>query len=184
MIGKINYINQTDKKYNIKNTKRIRLIDVDGTNLGIVPIRYALLHAEKRGIDLIMMNSKAQPHVCKFGNHSKLVFEKKKRKRQKSCKQRKMGIYANISFHDLETKIKRIKKFLKQGDNVRIAIHLKHPTKIVRSFIMPTKLGEKILNQVLNNCQINTQSMRKVESNNRYVFSEIILYPCHASALI
>ena len=82
MIGKINYINQTDKKFNIKNSKRIRVID-DGTNIGIVPILYALLHAEKMGIDLIMMNSKAQPPVCKFGNYSKLVFEQKKRKRQK-----------------------------------------------------------------------------------------------------
>jgi translation initiation factor IF-3 len=110
-------------------TREVRLLDSVGGNLGIVPYFKALTMAEDQGLDLILINSTAQPPVCKIGDVGKYKYEMKKRTREADKKVREnrvdlkeVQLRPGIDRHDLDVKIKHIKEWLEHGDRVKIVI--------------------------------------------------------------
>jgi translation initiation factor IF-3 len=105
----------------------VRLIDSDGTQLGVRPITEALRIAEDRGHDLVEIAPGANPPVCKVLDYSKYRYEKEKqlkeaRKHQKGGHVKEVRFRPKISEHDFDTKVRAIHKFLSQRDKVRVSM--------------------------------------------------------------
>lgn len=103
---------------------QIRLIDETGKNLGIVNIEEALKIAEARGYDLVEVSPSAIPPVCKIMDYGKYKYELQKRekqakKAQKRIELKELRLRISISDHDLETKIRRAREFLEDGNKVK-----------------------------------------------------------------
>lgn len=108
----------------------VRLIDSDGSQLGIVPIGEAKKIAEEKQLDLVKIAPDAKPPVCKIINYSKYRYEqikkeKEARKKQKIIITKEIRISLNIDTHDLEVKIKRAVQFLMEGNKVKLSIRFR-----------------------------------------------------------
>ena len=105
----------------------VRLIDSDGTQIGIRPISEALALARTRGMDLIEIAPQANPPVCKVLDYSKYRYEQEKKEReshrnQKSGFLKEVRIKPHIGQHDLDVKIRQMTGFLTARDKVRITV--------------------------------------------------------------
>jgi translation initiation factor IF-3 len=103
----------------------VRLIDADGTQIGIVKTVQALAMAQAKDLDLVEISPQAKPPVCKIVNFSKFKYETEKkekeaRKKQKISHLKEVRIRPRISVHDLEIKIKRAREFIEDGDKVQL----------------------------------------------------------------
>ncbi|MBO1679533.1 translation initiation factor IF-3 [Bittarella massiliensis (ex Durand et al. 2017)] len=110
--------------------KEVRAIDSDGSQLGVLPTRQVLEMAYSRDLDLVMISPTAQPPVCKIMDYGKYRFEQSKRdkeakKKQKIVEIKEVRMSLNIDTHDLETKIGQAKKFLGQGNKVKVSIRFR-----------------------------------------------------------
>ena len=110
--------------------KEIRLIDVDGTQLGIVPGRDAQRIADEKKLDLVKISPTAKPPVCKIMDYSKFRFEQSKKEKEARKKQRTIDIKElrlspNIDKHDVEVKLKKALEFLKDGDKVKVTVRFR-----------------------------------------------------------
>lgn len=108
--------------------KEVRLIDENGTHVGVVPLREALSMAEKANLDLVEVSPDATPSVCKIINFSKEMYERKKRKsnankNRQSVKEIKIG--RNIGDADLDRKTREAVRHLQNGNKVLLTIMAK-----------------------------------------------------------
>ena len=112
------------------NDKEVRLIDADGSQLGVVTIQRALEVAAERNLDLVKIAPKAEPPVCRVMDYGKFRFEQAKkekeaRKNQKVVEIKEVRLSAKIDTHDFETKVKAAQKFLSNGDKVKASIRFR-----------------------------------------------------------
>jgi translation initiation factor IF-3 len=117
----------------------VRLVDVDGSQLGVVPTPRALALAESKGYDLIEVAPNAVPPVCKIGDYGKIRYEAQQKEREAKKKQRTISwkevrIAPKIDEHDLETKIKTAARLLGHGDKMKLVVRfrgreLAHPDR-------------------------------------------------------
>ena len=127
--------------------KELRVIDSDGSQLGILSAQQALSLAEEKNLDLVMISPQAKPPVCKIMDYGKYRFEqarreKEKRKNQKVVDIKEVRLSLNIDTHDFNTKLNHALKFLAKGDKVKVSIRFRgremgHPelgTAIMRRF--------------------------------------------------
>ena len=110
--------------------KEVRLIDTDGTQLGIVSNKDAQQTALEKKLDLVRISPNARPPVCKIMDYSKHRFEQQKkekeaRKKQKTIIMKELRLSPNIDKHDIDVKIKKAKEFLKNGDKVKVSIRFR-----------------------------------------------------------
>lgn len=103
----------------------VRVIGPDGEMLGILQTREAYLYARERELDLVEVNPKAHPPVCKVMDFGKYKYEEKKkqadaRKRQTIVELKEIKIRPKTDDHDMEFKLKHIRRFLEEGDKVKI----------------------------------------------------------------
>tara|TARA_Y100001970_G_scaffold273082_1_gene370754 strand:+ start:493 stop:1068 length:576 start_codon:yes stop_codon:yes gene_type:complete len=111
---------------NIKASK-VRLIDHDGKQFGIVSINEALERATSLGLDLIELNPDSTPPVCKIIDYGKYKYEQQRQKKLNKKKQhvihvKEIRVRPNIGQHDLVTKLKKGQKFLLNGDKLKITV--------------------------------------------------------------
>ncbi len=127
--------------------KELRVIDSDGSQLGILSAQQALSLAEEKNLDLVMISPQAKPPVCKIMDYGKYRFEqarreKEKRKNQKVVDIKEVRLSLNIDTHDFNTKLNHALKFISKGDKVKVSIRFRgremgHPeigTQIMRRF--------------------------------------------------
>jgi translation initiation factor IF-3 len=105
----------------------IRLIDADGTQLGIFPPSEALKMAEEKELDLVLVSDKATPPVCRIIDYGKYKFEQEKRarearKRQHNAEVKEVKMRYKIDDHDYNVRVKSAQKFLKAGDKVKATV--------------------------------------------------------------
>lgn len=102
----------------------MRVIDPNGEQIGIMALQDAIKKAKDDGLDLIEVAPQANPPVCKIVDYGKYKYrqEKKERKQQKSQQLKEMRLTSRIDDHDFDTKIRHIKRFLKDEDRVRITM--------------------------------------------------------------
>lgn len=110
--------------------KEVRLIDSDGSQMGIVSIQQALDTAIERGLDLVKIAPKAEPPVCRIMDYGKFRFEQAKkekeaRKNQKVVDIKEVRLSAKIDVHDFEVRVKSAQKFLTGGDKVKASIRFR-----------------------------------------------------------
>ena len=145
-------------------TKEVRLIDENGENCGIVPIREALSRAEDAGLDLIEISPQAVPPVCKILDYGKYKYEVQKRKNeakknQKVVEIKELKLRPMIDTHDYEVKIKQAKKFLSQGNKVKFTMRYKGRE------MSANDMGREVLNNILEDLEglIKVDSEPKLE---------------------
>ena len=110
--------------------KEVRLIDSDGSQLGIVNTRDALRMASERDLDLVKIAPGAAPPVCKFMDYGKFRFEQSKKEKEAKKHQRiieikEIRLSPGIDIHDFTFKRNHARKFLEDGDKVKVSIRFR-----------------------------------------------------------
>ena len=108
--------------------REVRMVDEDGTQLGIVPTNEAIKMANERNLDLIQVTEKVVPPVCKIGDYGKYLYSLKKKEKKvkpKGGELKNIRLSFNISDNDLKTRAKSAEKFLKDKEKVRIELILR-----------------------------------------------------------
>ncbi|MCG5061451.1 MAG: translation initiation factor IF-3 [Limnoraphis robusta] len=106
---------------------KIRVIDIDGAQLGILTPREAQRLAEEKELDLVLVSDKADPPVCRIMDYGKYKFEQEKRAREAKKKQhtadvKEVKMRYKIDDHDYQVRVNQAKRFLKSGDKVKATI--------------------------------------------------------------
>ncbi|MGQ9511685.1 translation initiation factor IF-3 [Thermodesulfitimonas sp.] len=127
--------------------REVRLIDVDGTQIGIVPFKEALRIAAERELDLVGVAMQARPPVCRIMDFGKYKYEMSKRDREARKKQRVISVKEikmrpSIEEHDFQVKARNISRFLNDGDKVKVTLIFRG-----REIIHP-HIGEKLLQRL------------------------------------
>ena len=110
--------------------KELRIIDSDGSQLGFMSSSKALELANSKNLDLVKIAPQASPPVCKIMDYGKYKFEQAKRekearKKQKIVDVKEIRLSLNIDVHDFNTKLKHARKFIKNGDKVKVSIRFR-----------------------------------------------------------
>jgi translation initiation factor IF-3 len=117
------------KNYQIK-AAQVRLINSDGSNVGVVSLQEALRQAKEQLLDLIEINSKSVPIVVKIADYGKMLYEEKKkaqqiRKNQAVCEQKELVCRPNTASEDYDRLIEKTKVFLENGNRVKVTIRFR-----------------------------------------------------------
>nr|WP_269140041.1 translation initiation factor IF-3 [Aminipila luticellarii] len=110
--------------------KELRVIDNDGTQLGIMSLEDALALANEKKLDLVNISPNANPPVCKILDYGKYRYELQKRekeakKKQKVTSVKEIRLSTFIEVHDIQVKANTAIKFLKDGDRVKVSLRFK-----------------------------------------------------------
>ena len=110
--------------------REVRLIGVNGEQLGIMSARDAQLKADEAGLDLVKIAPQAKPPVCKIIDYGKYRYEqgrkeKEARKKQKTVEIKEVRMSPNIDTNDLNTKVAAARKFLSKGNKVKVSIRFR-----------------------------------------------------------
>ncbi|WP_051540259.1 translation initiation factor IF-3 [Ruminococcus sp. FC2018] len=124
--------------------KEVRLIGVDGDQLGIVSASEALELAFQQDLDLVKIAPQAQPPVCRIMDYGKFCFEQSKRekeakKNQKVIEVKEIRMSSTIDTHDFNTKVNQAIKFLNGGDKLKVSVRFRKRT------VAHPQFGEEIL---------------------------------------
>ena len=106
---------------------KIRVIDTDGAQLGIMPPHEALQLAEEKELDLVLLSDKADPPVCRIMDYGKYKFEQEKkareaRKKQHTADVKEVKMRYKIEAHDYNVRVKQAERFLRDGDKVKATV--------------------------------------------------------------
>ena len=131
--------------------KEVRVIDADGTQLGIMPTKQALALAVEKGLDLVDIAPQATPNVCRIMDFGKYRYEQAKRekearKNQKVVEIKEVRMSMNIDTHDFETKVNQAIKFLHGGDKVKVSVRFRGRE------MAHTDLGKALLDRFRDSC--------------------------------
>jgi translation initiation factor IF-3 len=155
----------SDKKSTLPKANReikateVRLINSDGEMLGIFPTNEALKKAYSLSLDLVEISPTAEPPVCKILDFGKYKYEAKKKitdakKKQKVVSLKELKLRPNIGQSDFEVKMKSCKKFIEEGDKVKITLWFKG-----REFVHQ-ELGDQLIEKIIE----STKEYSKIES--------------------
>ena len=123
-ISKENQINEEIRD------KEVRVIDTDGTMLGVMPTAKALELATEKKLDLVNISPNAKPPVCKILDYGKYRYElqkkeKEAKKKQKVTQVKEIRLSTFIEEHDVKVKANTASKFLKDGDKVKVSLRFR-----------------------------------------------------------
>jgi translation initiation factor IF-3 len=110
--------------------REVRLIDENGAQLGVMPTPEALRVARGKNLDLIEVAPNAQPPVCRIMDYGKHKYEQAKREREtrkkgKASEVRLLRMKPQISQHDLDVKVRKLRELLADGSKVRVSIRFR-----------------------------------------------------------
>ncbi|MDR9501708.1 MAG: translation initiation factor IF-3 [Desulfurivibrionaceae bacterium] len=126
----------------------VRVTAADGESLGIMPTRQAISIAEAEGLDLVEVSPTAKPPVCRIMDYGKFRYEKSKkeaetRKRQSVVEIKEIKLRPKTEKHDLDFKIRNIKKFLGQNNKVKVTLRFRG-----REIVYADTLGREVLDKI------------------------------------
>jgi translation initiation factor IF-3 len=134
----------------------VRVVDDDGAMLGIVPTHEALRRAQERGLDLVEVNPKADPPVCKILDFGKYKYDEKKKAKETKRKQttveiKEIKLRPKTDDHDLAFKARAARRFLEAGNKVKFTVRFRgreitHPEKAQEQLDWIVKQCEDLAN--------------------------------------
>ena len=129
---------------------KVRVIDDEGENLGVMFTQEAVERAYELGLDLVEVSPTADPPVCKFLDIGKYKYEAQKkaniaRKTQKTQELKEIKMRPNIDDHDYDTKMKKVHDFIGEGDKVKITLRFRGRE------LSHQQLGMQLLQRVAEN---------------------------------
>ncbi|QYE35819.1 MULTISPECIES: translation initiation factor IF-3 [Sphingosinicellaceae] len=109
---------------------KVRVIDQDGENLGVLYTKEAIATAHEVGLNLVEVSPGADPPVCKILDVGKFKYEAQKkaaaaRKNQKTQEIKEIKMRPNIDDHDYDTKMKAVQRFIEEGDKVKLTLRFR-----------------------------------------------------------
>lgn len=112
------------------DARSIRLVGADGEMIGVVSLREGLIMAEEAGLDLVEVSPNAEPPVCKILDYGKFKYEAQKKKNEAKKKQRvievkEIKLRPNIDDNDYDVKMRSMRKFLEEGDKVKVTLRFR-----------------------------------------------------------
>jgi translation initiation factor IF-3 len=115
---------------NMIQSDKVRVIDQDGENLGVMYTREAIEQAAEVGLDLVEVSPNADPPVCKFLDVGKYRYEAQKkanqaRKTQKTQEIKEIKMRPNIDDHDYDVKMRSVARFIDDGDKVKVTLRFR-----------------------------------------------------------
>lgn len=116
---------------------KVRVVDAQGKNLGIMDTKDALKLAQEQGLDLVSITDKVDPPVCKIIDYGKYLYQEEKKKRQQKPQKGEMKTIRlgfNISLHDMEIRANNVERFLKEGHRIFIEMPLRGREKMLKEF--------------------------------------------------
>ena len=148
----------------------IRLVGVDGEQIGVVSVEEGLKLAQEQGYDLVEVAPKASPPVCRIMDYGKYKYEQSKRakeakKHQHTILVKEMKFRPKTEDHDYQFKLKHIRKFLADGNKAKITVRFRGRE------MAHTELGRKILERLAQ----DTQDMASVEQQPKMEGRNMIL---------
>ncbi len=148
----------------------MRLIGADGDNFGVVDRAFALSKADEAGLDLVEISPNADPPVCKILDIGKYKYEEQKRKnearkKQKVIEVKEIKLRPNIDDHDYDVKMRATKRFLEEGDKVKVTLRFRGRE------MAHVELGHRLLNRV----KTDFDGQAKVESEPRSEGRQIVM---------
>ncbi|BCX13290.1 MAG: translation initiation factor IF-3 [Thermosynechococcus sp.] len=150
---------------------RVRVVDTDGSQLGIMSSQEAIAIAREKELDLVLVSDKADPPVCKIIDYGKFRFEQEKKAREARKKQhtsdvKEVKMRYKIEEHDYNVCINRAERFLKAGDKVKATVTFRGRE------IQHSHLAEELLNRMANDLQAvaEVQQAPKQEGRNMIMF--------------
>jgi len=143
-------------------SQKVRVIDENGENLGVMYTREAMAQAQEIGLDLVEVSPNADPPVAKFLDVGKYKYETQKkaniaRKSQKTQEIKEIKMRPNIDDHDYGTKMKKVFEFIEEGDKVKVTLRFRGRE------MAHGQLGMLVLQRV----QADTLEVAKVEQHPR-----------------
>jgi translation initiation factor IF-3 len=138
----------------------VRVIAPDGEQVGILPVERALEIAEEQGLDLVEVAPTARPPVCRIMDYGKFRYEEQRqareaRKKQHHVQLKEVKMRPGIEDHDFEFKVRHARKFLIDGNKVKLTMMFRG-----RQMAHP-EFGRQVLDRVFQ----ELQDVSKVESN-------------------
>ncbi|MFP5395241.1 MAG: translation initiation factor IF-3 [Alphaproteobacteria bacterium] len=138
---------------------KVRVIDENGENLGVMYTREAIEQAAEVGLDLVEISPNADPPVAKFLDVGKFRYEAQKkanaaRKSQKTQEIKEIKMRPNIDDHDYDVKMRAIHKFIGEGDKVKVTLRFRGRE------LSHQQLGMNLLRRV----QEDTAEIAKIEA--------------------
>ena len=131
--------------------KELRVIDTDGTQLGVISREEALALSEQKRLDLVCISPKANPPVCKLLDYGKYKYElqkkeKEARKKQKTTQVKEIRLSTFIEDHDIMVKAKTGSKFLKDGDKLKVSLRFRGRERdyVARGMEVMNKFAEAV----------------------------------------
>lgn len=150
--------------------KEVQLIGANGEKLGVVSLSEALDKAAEARLDLALVSPNAEPPVCRLMNYGKYKFEQAKkekeaRKNQKAIEMKEIRVTPNIDKHDFEFKAKNARRFIEDGNKVKITV------KFRGREMNYVKAGEDTLNEFIENLSdvANVEKKPLLEGKNMFV---------------
>lgn len=125
----------------------VRVIDAEGKQLGILTLQDAIKEAAKSGLDLVEVAPNSTPPVCRIMDYGKFRYQQSKKmqvakKHSVSVQLKEIRLRPRTEEHDLQTKIKHIKKFLEQSNKVKISMMFRGRE------IVYTDIGRTVMEQI------------------------------------
>jgi translation initiation factor IF-3 len=148
----------------------VRLVKEDGTMVGVVSVREALIMAEEAGLDLVEISPNASPPVCKILDFGKFKYELQKkeneaRKKQKVIEVKEIKLRPGIDEHDYQVKMRSVHRFLEEGDKVKVTMRFRGREMVHQ------ELGMKVLDRV----RAELDALAKVEQMPRLEGRQMIM---------
>ena len=150
--------------------KEVQLIGENGEKLGVISFQEALSKAEEENLDLVLVAPNANPVVCKIMNYGKYKFEQAKKekeakKKQKVLEVKEIRVTPNIEEHDFGFKSKNARKFLEDGNKVKITVRFRGRE------VNNSKAGEIVLNKFIENLEDIAQVEKQPKLEGRNMFT-------------
>ena len=155
---------KTVKRNEQIHSSEIRLIDNDGSQVGIITIEEAIELAKSKGMDVVEVSPNASPPVCRVMDFGKFIFEKKKKsqgakKKQKIIHVKEIKFRPLIEESDYNIKLGKIFKFLEQGDKVKIS--LRYRGRELRHAELGENLLKRVCDDIANVATIEQEAQRE-----------------------
>ncbi|MGD9078831.1 MAG: translation initiation factor IF-3 [Desulfobacterales bacterium] len=143
--------------------REVRVIDPDGQQIGIIPIKEALEAADEAGLDLVEVSPHAKPPVCKIMDYGRYRYEQTKKKQEAKKKQstfqlKEIKVRPKTGDHDLQVKIGHIKKFIGNKDKVKVSVIFRGRE------ITLSELGKAVLQRIIE----DTEEIAMVEQEPKF----------------
>lgn len=131
---------------------KIRVIDSEGQQLGIITPKEALTVAREKNLDLVLVSETADPPVCKIMDYGKYKYEQDKKQKEAKKKQhnadvKEVKMRYKIEEHDYNVRVKNAQRFLKSGDKVKATVSFRGRE------IQHSNLAEKLLQRMASDLE-------------------------------